>query len=77
MKEHGKKTVGELCNYLGQDLNHPMCQDLLKHMTECPDCQFYLDTVKMTVNIYRETHPTKTIPSQIKKELLKSLKLKK
>lgn len=75
MKNHKKKVLDELCNYLGQDLNHPMCQELIQHVRECPDCKFYLDTVKMTVNLFRETHPTTPVPENVKKDLIKSLKL--
>lgn len=77
MKEHKKKTVHEICNYLGQDLDHPMCQELIRHLKECPNCQFYLDTVKLTVNLFRETHLSKPVPEELKKKLLSNLVLKK
>ena len=77
MKEHKKKTVHEICNYLGQDLDNPMCKELIQHLKECPDCQFYLETVKLTVNLFRETHPAKPVPEDLKKKLLTSLNLKK
>ena len=77
MKIPNKKILNELCNYLGQDLDHPMCQELIKHMQDYPECQFYLNTVKMTVSLYRETHPSEPVPSHVKKELYKVLKMKK
>lgn len=76
MKKHSKKIMSELCNYLGQDLDHPMCQELLQHVNVCPECQFYLDTIRMTVSLYRETHQTKPVPNHIKRELFRNLKLK-
>jgi len=77
MKKHDRKVLNELCNYLGEDLENPMCQELIQHVNECPDCQFYLDTVKMTVNIFRGTHPSTPVPENVKKDLIKSLKLDK
>jgi predicted anti-sigma-YlaC factor YlaD len=77
MKEHKKKTIHEICTYLGQDLDHPMCKELIQHLKECPACRFYLDTVKLTVNLFRETHPSKPVPEDLKKKLLNSLHPKK
>lgn len=76
-KDHGKKIINELCNYLGQDLDHPMCKELIQHVSDCPECKFYLDTVKMTVNIFRDTHISEPVPDQVKEKLYKSLKIKK
>ena len=73
MPKHKKKTILELCNYLGQDLDHPMCQELIQHVRECPECQFYIDTVKLTVNVYRTTHPDEAVPDSVKHNLLKSI----
>jgi len=76
MKKHDKKVLNELCNYLGEDLDNPMCQELIQHVKECPDCQFYLDTVKMTVSVFQKTHPATPVPEDVKESLLKTLKIK-
>ncbi len=73
MKKHSKKTINELCNYLGQDLNHPMCKELMQHVHDCPECRMYLDTVKMTVSLYKKTHESEPVPNHIKEKLLKKL----
>jgi hypothetical protein len=76
MKKHDKKVLNELCSYLGEDLDNPMCQELIQHVEECPDCRFYLDTVKMTVHVFQKTHPTTPVPNDVKENLLKTLKIK-
>lgn len=76
MKKHSKKILDELCNYLGQDVDHPMCKELLQHVNECPDCRIYLDTIKMTVSLYRKTYEPSPVPSDVKEKLFKTLKLK-
>lgn len=75
MKKHGKKIIDELCHYLGQDLDQPMCKELMQHVEECPECRIYLDTIKMTVSLYREAYHSQTIPQEAKEKLLKTLKL--
>ncbi|MFZ0390245.1 MAG: hypothetical protein WAN36_07270 [Calditrichia bacterium] len=75
MRKHGKKIIDELCGYLGQDLNHPMCRELLLHVEECPECRIYLDTVKMTVSLYRDCNESHPVPVAVKTQLFKRLKL--
>lgn len=77
MKQHTKKIIDELCNYLGQDLNHPMCKELMQHVRECPECRIYLDTVKMTVSLYRKKIEQKPVPKHVTQELFKILDLNK
>lgn len=76
MKPHSKRIIKELCNYLGQDLDHPMCKELIQHVEECPECRMYLDTIKMTISLYRQTYESQPVPDRVKEELIKTLKLK-
>jgi hypothetical protein len=69
--------MNELCTYLGQDLEHPMCIELKRHMDECPHCQEYLESVKLTVKIFKESNESVPIPQQIKHQLWEKLHLKK
>ena len=75
MKNHSSKLVGELCNYLGEDLENPMCQELLTHVKDCPDCRNYIESVKLTISICKESARTEPVPEDIKQNLLKNLKL--
>ncbi|GAB4366261.1 MAG: hypothetical protein Kow0042_06030 [Calditrichia bacterium] len=77
MKHHGKKLIGELCNYLGEDLDHPMCQELLQHVNECPECRQYIESIKLTVHLCRETFQTVPVPEHVKENLFKKLKIRK
>ncbi len=75
MKHHTKKIIDELCNYLGQDLNHPMCKELLQHVQECPECRIYIDTIKMTVSLYRQKSENQPVPQKVTAQLFKKLNL--
>jgi hypothetical protein len=77
MKKHNKRVINDLCTYLGENLDHPMCKELIRHVEECPECKFYIDTIKTTVNIFRETHPVKSLPDKVKKDLFKTLNISK
>ncbi len=76
MKPHAKKIINELCNYLGQDLNQPMCKELWEHVQNCPECQTYLSTIKLTVEIIRDANAPQNAPEAVKENIFKILKLK-
>lgn len=74
MSPHTKKIVDELCNYLGYDFQSPMCKELHEHVKHCPECQQYIDSVKMTVKICQDVYPPEPVPEAVKQELLKKIK---
>jgi len=70
---HSQKILDELCNYLGQDLDSPMCKELQSHVKDCPECLEYINSVKVTVNILKENYKSKPLPEELKINLLKIL----
>lgn len=73
---HGKKIVDELCTYLGQDLDNPMCRELQRHMEECPECKEYMESIKLTVKVFRENYKSKSVPKKVTENLMLKLNLK-
>ncbi len=49
-----KELYEELCEYLGQDIEHPMCQELREHVENCPECRQYLKSIKESVILIRK-----------------------
>jgi hypothetical protein len=74
--KHNKKIMNELCTYLGEDLDNPMCQELQRHMQDCPECQKYIESIKFTVKIFQESNVREPVPDQIKDNLIEKLNLK-
>ncbi len=63
-----------ICDNLDQKLDSPQCREIKRHLESCPDCSAYLDSVKKTVQLYRNvTIPH--VPSAIHKKLLKTIDL--
>ncbi|GAB4337577.1 MAG: hypothetical protein Kow0037_20550 [Calditrichia bacterium] len=77
MKHHNKKLIDELCDYLGEDLENPMCQELLEHVQQCDSCREYIESIKITVSVCKETAKPEPLPEELKNNLLKTLKEKK
>ncbi len=77
MKHHSKKLIDELCNYLGQDLEQPMCRELLEHVQECPECRKYIESIRLTVSLLKKTAKDEPVPERVKEALFKTLKIDK
>jgi len=65
----------QICDFMGEDLDAPACQEVAEHLENCPNCKVYLDTVKKTVTICRENEKEKAMPEDVKNRLYKVLNL--
>jgi hypothetical protein len=71
-----KKCVQALrfiCDNLDADLGSPRCIEIRQHLSECPDCSAYLDSMKKTVALYRRYTAGK-VPPEVHTLLTGSLK---
>ena len=70
-----KDVYKQICDFMGEDLDAPVCKEVAEHLESCPNCKVYLDTVKKTVTICQETEKKEAIPIEIKSRLFKVLNL--
>lgn len=72
---HPKEKIKQICELMGEDLDHPSCQEILDHINNCPTCKVYYDTVKKTVLLCRDLDCSEELPDDVNKRLLKVLNL--
>lgn len=70
-----KEAYKQICDFMGEDLDTPVCKEVAEHLESCPNCKVYLDTVKKTVTLCQETEKKEQIPEEIKNRLFKVLNL--
>jgi Holliday junction resolvasome RuvABC ATP-dependent DNA helicase subunit len=70
-----KEIVKQICDFMGEDLDAPACQEVADHLKTCPTCQVQLDTIKRTVTMCREMEDKKKIPKEVNDRLFKVLNL--
>jgi len=70
-----KDVYKKICDFMGEDLNAPVCKEVAEHLESCPNCKVYLDTVKKTVTICQESEKEEELPQNIKNRLFKVLNL--
>lgn len=74
--KHDHKIMDELCNYLGEDLDSPMCQELKEHVDNCTICQNYIKSVKSTVLILKKLEEEKKVPESLIRSVMQKIKEK-
>lgn len=70
-----KEVHKKICDFMGEDLNTPVCKEVAEHLESCPNCKVYLDTVKKTVTLCQEVEKDKNMPVDVKNRLFKVLDL--
>lgn len=75
LSNHKKEKIKKICDQLGEDLDSVPCQEVIEHLTACPSCKVYFDTVKKTVILCKENDCLEKLPEDVNKRLLKVLNL--
>ena len=70
-----KQKVKQICDHLGADLKDIECQEVIQHVSKCPNCKIYFDTLKKTIILCKENDCLEEIPDDVNKRLLKRLDL--
>ena len=72
--EH-QKIVKQICDFIGEDIDAPVCKEVADHLATCPSCQAQFDSVKKTVKLYRQVEQTERVPAEVSLRLIKILHL--
>jgi anti-sigma factor (TIGR02949 family) len=67
--------MDELSEYLDEDVEPGLRQELEAHMAQCPNCWVMVDTTKKTLQIYKglEAEP---LPDDLKSRLMQAIHAK-
>ncbi len=65
-----KSVYKHICENLDFDINSPECRAIKKHLTSCPDCSAYLDSLKKTILLYKH-EPGPRMPLSAHRRLVK------
>ena len=69
-----RKLLSEISNYLDEDVDPAVRQELEEHMAKCPDCWVVIDTTRKTIQIYRGCCEPYPIPQNLHDRLQKALR---
>ena len=65
-----------LCGNLDEGMHSEYCREIRKHLSRCPNCTAYLDSLKKTISLYRAV-PGPKAPRSARRKLFAVLKIAK
>lgn len=68
-----KDVMQHICESLGEDLNSEKCVAIRHHLDNCPNCKSYFESVKITINLYKDYNAE--LPDEAHKKLMSLLNL--
>ena len=71
-----KNLLGNLSDYIDGDLQAELCSELEEHLAGCEDCRIVINTLKKTVELYRQTSEEVILPEAVRERLYLKLNLK-
>ncbi len=78
MTEHRHESchrlLGHLSEYLDGEAAEALCAEIERHMAECENCRVVIDTLAMTVKLYREQERP-SLPRDARQRLYAALDL--
>lgn len=64
-----KDFLKELNDYLDEQVDPALRQELERHISECPNCWVIMDTSKKTIQVYKGMEP-QAVPDNVQQKLL-------
>lgn len=77
MHEHDlcQEFLSQISDYLDNDMDPITCDELERHLVDCPNCRVFVDTLKKTVYLYQQREADIDVPSGVRERLFKVLSL--
>ena len=71
-KRECQHLLGQLSDYVDGELGQTMCEEIERHLADCPNCRVVVDTLGKTVALYRTQGQT-PVPGDVQARLYKVL----
>lgn len=71
-----REILERLSEYIDEDLDPSICDEIEKHMDGCSPCVAFVNTLKKTVRLYNKAGREVDIPTEVHEDLRKFLKEK-
>ncbi len=73
---HCKDLLGSLSEYVDGALQAELCAEIERHLAECDNCRIVVNTLRKTVELYKETgQEGESLPKDVRQRLFYRLNL--
>jgi anti-sigma factor (TIGR02949 family) len=69
------KLLDQLSDYIDGRLSPHLCEDIEQHLENCDNCMIVVDTLRKTVDLYKQTSQDEKMPTDVRRRLFMHLKL--
>jgi len=70
-----QKLLGNLSEFIDGELQAKLCAELEQHLQGCDNCRIVVNTLRKTIELYRQTNEYTELPVQIRERLYSKLNL--
>ena len=71
-----REILERLSEYIDEELDPGICDDIENHMSGCSPCVAFMNTLKKTVKLYNKAGSEVVIPEEVSQDLHKYLREK-
>jgi anti-sigma factor RsiW len=70
-----KQLLGSISEYIDGELQAELCAVLEAHLEDCDNCRIVVNTLRKTVELYKETTSEVDLPGEVRERLFLKLQL--
>ena len=70
-----EKLLGSLSDYIDGELQAELCSLIERHLQQCDNCRIVVNTLRKTVELYRQTSGPAELPGSVRERLFLKLEL--
>jgi len=74
-KPHCYGLIETISDYVDGELAPELCAELERHMQDCDNCRIVVDTLKKTIDLYKDASADVTLPDDVRQRLYLRLHL--
>lgn len=72
--QHCQELLGNISDYVDGSLRQTLCDELEKHLADCPNCRVVVNTLRKTIELYQQP-AVDYVPAMVKERLFFRLSL--
>lgn len=74
-QSHCHGLIETISEYVDGELTPEVCAELERHMEDCENCRIVVNTLRKTIDLYKDTSAEESMPDDIRQRLYLRLHL--
>ncbi len=74
-ERHCQQLIETISDYIDGELDSGLCVELERHLSECNNCQVVVNTLRKTIELYKDPSDGDVLPDEVRQRLFYRLHL--